>query len=662
MDVETEPKVAKFTTPGRHKQWIAPLRQMTPRDMPHDLFCFATRYLVEDARTLAVPDATLTQDLPDWLTIEHLLDTGKQVSHGVFVALAERLKEARDDPSPQRLRTAAYHAAGFEDWITNMVRRGGSVKFAVWFTTFMGNLVTKDQQVDARETERGNEMRIGRTIHYFLRPESDMYHEQSTFTRGYYEILTRLWKRTANAPLIKVEEVMSRFSPERLLGDEYVYAARALGIQRVERDNDGNLRVNGEVYAVPVDMNTLQARFNPKYASRNARPVRMTRPVEYAGEVIFREGQILDAPASIYMWEYEKLPPVTRLQVFAQGMKDRFSSISTKHLRASYERVSTERDRANERGEEAERQKAIAERQRGIAEERATEMQQLLYAQDHEVRGEGNVAVNELNRAERRFGEMRKTLDEILASLETGIQTMIDAATSAQLGQQQIAEMANPIIVCYETLDKLMHETTVGNIETRIGLARRRIEYVQSFLKNISFYSRVDIAKLPAQAQADSFFEALEESVKMYNEDNAATAGRIGNRPELITLNLQREYAGQVQVPAEGAQMIMYNLMRNSHELGTKQVDLSVANSGEGVTVHYRDYTGSPIDASLARAYERGEAPPSQGSHLGLGNKIIHRVVSTMGGSLRVVPETDGTSFIIQFKKTNDEGDMYGSS
>ncbi|MDO8642901.1 MAG: hypothetical protein Q7R76_04975 [Candidatus Woesearchaeota archaeon] len=629
------------------------LEGMKREDMQQDLSCFATGYLVLEARERGIEG--FTQGLPPWMTLDYLMDSRNTVPHGVFRMLAQRIKDNAGNQSPDLIRDVAHRAVEFDDVVTSMVRRVGSIWAGLWTTTFLGNFITKDQYVNVKRIGREGKTVRGRAIHYFMEPMKELYYEQSTATRGYYEFLPLLWQRSVpGVQPMRVEQVVSRFSPEKLLNEDYAFAARALGIKDVTRDKEGKLCIDGEVYGLPVAEEEIvrawgMDRTKIRYASK---PIRMIKPVEFNGETILPKNAIFDGPASVYQWEYDKLPWYAGLRMVIAGVQERIGG--TRHLKNALEEEKQQRMLAEKNRERAQKNYELAEEQRGLAEARAAEMQQLLYAQDHEVRGEGNVAVNELNRAEKRFGEFRTTLDNILGDLEQGIQSMIATSTTSGVDEGKLGEMFGPVILCYESLERVLSETTVGNVAMRISLARRRIEYVQSFLRNISFYSRVDINALGAEAPAGSFFEALEESIKMYNEDNVATAHRLGNEPELIMLNATREYDGPISVPHEAAQMIMYNLMRNSQELGTKKVDLTVTDNGERVTVHYRDYTGMPMSPAIAHAYERGEAPPSQGSHLGLGNRIIHRVVSTMGGTLRVAPETDGTSFFIQFKKVND--------
>ncbi len=622
------------------------LVEMRREDMRQDLSCFATWYLVLEAEKQGIPD--FFAGLPGWMDKDYLTDSKNSVSHAVFRILADRIKHNAGNQSPDLIRTVARHATEFDDVVTSFVRGGGSIGFGLWLTTFLGNFITKDQYVDVQTTGKEGKTVQGRTVHYFMEQMKDLYYEQSTATIGYYQFLPLLWRRSVSGihPM-RVEQAVSRFSPEKLLGEDYAFAARALGIKQVTRDEEGKLFIDGELYGLPVAEEEIvrawgMDRTKIKYVSK---PIRMMRAVEFNGETILPKDAIFDGPASVYQWEYDKLPWYAGLRMVIAGVQERIGG--TRHLKNALEEEKKQRALA-------ENNRQRAEKNYELAEARAAEMQQLLYAQDHEVRGEGNVAVNELNRAERRFGEFRTTLEEIRGRLEQEILSMMATSTTSGVEEGKLNEMFGPIILCYENLERVLGETTVGNVATRISLARRRIEYVQSFLRNISFYSRVDINALRAEAPAGSFFEALEESIKMYNEDNVATAHRLGNEPELIMLNATREYDGPISVPHEAAQMIMYNLMRNSQELGTKKVDLTVADNGERVTVHYRDYTGMPMSPAIAHAYERGEAPPSQGSHLGLGNRIIHRVVSTMGGTLRVAPETDGTSFFIQFKKVND--------
>lgn len=381
------------TSPTRYKHWIQPLKRMEKQQMPHELACFATRYLVEEALARGMSVDHLLQDLPPWLTLDHLTNTSSQVSHGVFIALAERLKEYVGNPDPWFIGEVAHRAAAFDDPVTNMVRRWGTVSGAIKFTTFLGKFVTKDQHADARETGIQKGRRTGRTIHYFLKGQEGTYFEQTTATVGYYESLTRLWPNITPQPeLVTVEHRLSRFAPEQLLGDVYYYARNGM---RFARDAERKFRINGEVYAEPVDVNKLQAEwsFDTSKVNEPPRPVRMIRPWEHDGKVLIPEGLILDAPASVYVWSYDRLPPVNLFQAVIEGMRQRFGG--RKYINEVIGQVEAERDRAEEQLEEANRQRAEAERQRGIAEEGARRIAYAAWAGGHLLEGAGSEATSQ---------------------------------------------------------------------------------------------------------------------------------------------------------------------------------------------------------------------------------------------------------------------------
>ena len=382
-----------FASPRRYNQWIRPLKPMERKQMPHDLACFATRYLVEEAVARNMPMARLCQDIPEWMTLDYLVGTSNQVSHGVFIALAERLKEYVGNPDPWFIGEVAQRAAAFDDPVTNIVRRWGTVSGAIKFTTFLGKFVTKDQVVDARETGIEKGRKTGRTIHYFLNGQEGIYYEQTTATIGYYQSLTRLWPISPQPNFMQVEHALSRFSPEQLLMDVYYYALKG---SEFERDREGNFRINGEVYARPVEPNKLQEEwhFDGNKVTGKPHPVRMVRHLEHDGKIILPEGLILDAPASVYVWSYDRLPPVNRFRAGIEGFRQRFGG--RKYVNEIVGQVEAERDRAEERRQEAERQREEAERQRGIAEERAERIAYAAWAAGHLLEGAGSQSADHL--------------------------------------------------------------------------------------------------------------------------------------------------------------------------------------------------------------------------------------------------------------------------
>ena len=144
------------------------------------------------------------------------------------------------------------------------------------------------------------------------------------------------------------------------------------------------------------------------------------------------------------------------------------------------------------------------------------------------------------------------------------------------------------------------------------------------------------------------------DEVKSYNADIQANNRGVDEefRKSEVALHIQTEYEEGVYVPGLGARMIVYNLVRNSMEEGATRIDLTVRRQEDqekSVQVAYRDYTTKPMNEAIARAYERGEASHGQGSHLGLGNKIVRKVLEASRAELQIRPEQDGTTFIFTF-------------
>ena len=395
-------------------------------------------------------------------------------------------------------------------------------------------------------------------------------------------------------------------------------------------------------------------------------PVHFNESVVVDGICLVRAGDILGANHDVAYVDIPKIPTAKTVGERVRGVLHYFQIragfgdlVQVEEAERAYSARQTEiavAQRKRAEGALKELQQAHDELKEtyGKLEQALAELEQFFYAQDHEVQGETRLAYNAIDRAH----QHAKSVDEIVRSttetLEGAISGLIGEVESL-VAREKLSAMIDPFVIAYERLKKMVEtDRQPQEITEETARAMRRIDYMGRFLENIKFYSKVNIDDLASDGTVRDFAQALEDEVKSYNADIQANNRGVDEefRKSEVELHIQTEYEEGVYVPGLGARMIVYNLVRNSMEEGATRIDLTVRRQEDqekSVQVAYRDYTTKPMNEAIARAYERGEASHGQGSHLGLGNKIVRKVLEASRAELQIRPEQDGTTFIFTF-------------